>query len=216
MISGAEKIAADCARRSPASAPLDAGSIPAISTRSRVTCVRGRRERASPSSFLRGFASRGGGFATRTPALRWVGAEVVVDGANGRRPLRFCAASPRGAGASPPAPPFYGGWGLRCVGGANGRRPLRFCEASPRGAGASPPAPPFPRWVGAEGVWRARRGVVRPAVARFLHPHPSPVGRGSTGVVRLVVASLRGPYSMRRGELARTKPQIISPSTTPV
>lgn len=32
MISGAEKIAADCARRSPDSAPLDAGSIPAIST----------------------------------------------------------------------------------------------------------------------------------------------------------------------------------------
>lgn len=32
MISGAEKSAADCTRRSPDSAPLDAGSIPAIST----------------------------------------------------------------------------------------------------------------------------------------------------------------------------------------
>lgn len=32
MISGAEKSTADCTRRSPASAPLDAGSIPAIST----------------------------------------------------------------------------------------------------------------------------------------------------------------------------------------
>ncbi len=35
MISGAEKIEADCARRSPSSAPLDAGSIPAISTSGR-------------------------------------------------------------------------------------------------------------------------------------------------------------------------------------
>lgn len=32
MISGAEKIEANCTRRSPDSAPLDAGSIPAIST----------------------------------------------------------------------------------------------------------------------------------------------------------------------------------------
>ena len=32
MISGAEKSTADCTRRSPDSAPLDAGSIPAIST----------------------------------------------------------------------------------------------------------------------------------------------------------------------------------------
>ena len=37
VISGAEKITANCTRRSPDSAPLDAGSIPAISTSSHVT-----------------------------------------------------------------------------------------------------------------------------------------------------------------------------------
>jgi len=68
VISGAEKIEVDCARRSPPSAPLDAGSIPAISTNATGDVCPRKARAASPSSFLLGCASRGGGSATRTPS----------------------------------------------------------------------------------------------------------------------------------------------------
>ena len=62
-------------------------------------------------------------------APRGRGRGVFAESANRARPLRFCAASPRRAGASPPAPPgpsLVGGW---CGGGMCGPgRPICSCR----------------------------------------------------------------------------------------
>ena len=86
-------------------------------------------------------------------------------------PSSFCSASPRLAGAAPPAPllPVVGGWGGRGRRGPS--RPCCVCSASPRLAGAAPPAPLLPVVGGWGG--RGRRGPSRLRRSRPLrHPHP--------------------------------------------
>ena len=132
MISGAEKIEVDCARRSPPSAPLDAGSIPAISTSSRATCVRGKRGPA--------------------------------------RPRRFCAASPRGAGASPPAPPVRW-WGLLVAESAGRLALVVFARLRLAWRGLRHPHP-CSRWWGAGVVVESAGRPVPGVPVRLRHPHP--------------------------------------------